>query len=280
MVAPAAHPVQTLREHATALEAALSVCLADPHSKAVHKVRTETRRIEAQLALLALIPGLPSYGDEAKKALKRLRKLRRGAGRVRDLDVQRKLIKEQATEAPAAQQSREDKTMARDLRRMRKLRKRQRKSAARDLLHLIEKRGPKISAALEEVLAALEPYEDLSLSITELLDLVDRGFSHQEALHLRSPSEDQLHDLRKAAKVARYQAENAAESTTAKLAADRYQQLQDQGGQWHDWLQLACDAEDELGGQHAAALRFTALRDQHLTAFRDCLDAAAALSAK
>jgi CHAD domain-containing protein len=273
MADASAHPVQTLREHATALEAAMSVCLSDPKVKAVHKIRTETRRIEAQLALLALIPNLPSYRKEANKVLKRLRKLRRAAGKVRDFDVQRKLIKEHAPTTNGAKPPGDgDRHLASDPKYMRKLRKRLREKAADDLLDIIRRHGPKVSAALEDLLALLEPAQGLNLSANELLRLVDRGFSHQPSLGIRNPSEDQLHDIRKAAKVARYQAENVPDSASARLAAQRYEQLQEQGGEWHDWLQLAAAAADELGKQHATATLFADLRDEHLATFRSSLE--------
>ena len=86
------YPVQVLREHTVALEAALSVCLAHPTHKPVHRLRTETRRIEAQLLLLAELPEMPKHRTEADRLRKSLRRLRRAAGVVRDLDVQRRRL--------------------------------------------------------------------------------------------------------------------------------------------------------------------------------------------
>ncbi len=88
---PTVQPVRTLREHVTALEAAMMVCLADPRPRAVHRLRTMTRRIEGQLALLAMLPA--SLCKQSAKKLRRiLKKFRRAAGEVRDLDVQVDLI--------------------------------------------------------------------------------------------------------------------------------------------------------------------------------------------
>src|ERR1700744_501206 len=87
-----AKPIQTLQQLVTSLEAALSVNLADPDRKAVHELRSETRRIEAQLELLHMVRGLPPYKTEAESLLRRLARLRRLAGKVRDCDVQRKLL--------------------------------------------------------------------------------------------------------------------------------------------------------------------------------------------
>lgn len=84
------YPVRVLRAHVTELEAALAVCLAEPAARAVHRLRTGTRRVEAQLLLLALLPGLPEHRRETARLGRELRRLRRAAGEVRDLDVHRK----------------------------------------------------------------------------------------------------------------------------------------------------------------------------------------------
>jgi CHAD domain-containing protein len=103
---PAATPVEELRKQAGRLEAALSVGVATPTTKAVHELRSSTRRVEAQLELLATVKGLPPYRPAARKVSRRLEKLRRVAGRVRDCDVQDKLLKDEdhamssAVEAP------------------------------------------------------------------------------------------------------------------------------------------------------------------------------------
>ena len=89
-----AYPVQVLREHIIALEAALSVCLAEPAHKPVHRLRTETRRVEAQLTLLGLLPGMPEHEEHATALRKELRRLRRAAGEVRDMDVLRRLLEQ------------------------------------------------------------------------------------------------------------------------------------------------------------------------------------------
>ena len=98
-MAAAAHPVRTLRELVTSLGAAITLVLADPKPRSIHDLRTGTRRIEAQLELLALLPDLPRHAKPAKKAGKLLRKVRRAAGSVRDLDVQRNIVASKSREA-------------------------------------------------------------------------------------------------------------------------------------------------------------------------------------
>ena len=60
MNASTAYPVKILHEHLRELEGAITACLADPGHKPVHKLRTETRRVEALLVLLAWYRNFPN----------------------------------------------------------------------------------------------------------------------------------------------------------------------------------------------------------------------------
>ena len=259
------HPISSLREHATALEAAITVCLGEPTPHAVHKLRTESRRIEAHLDLLNRLKDLPPFRNKAAKALRQLSKLRRAAGRVRDLDVQQKLIDNHLPDDSI--QSRKDRDNLHQV--TAKLRKR----ATRKLLKLLNKRQQKISRRLEALLDALKPAESLTLSPADLLALADKDFRNTHAVLMRTPSDEHLHGIRKAAKLARYQLELAPTSVQAKRAAKRYHSLQESGGQWHDWLALADVATHELGDNHPTATLYTELRDQHLDGYRSRLEA-------
>src|SRR6201996_7319703 len=112
---PTATPLEQLREQAKRLEAALSVVVATPSAKAVHELRSSTRRVEAPLEPRAPIKGLPPYKAAAQKVQRRLEKLRRVAGKVRDCDVQDKLLKDEdhsissTVEAPSDLKSTQDK---------------------------------------------------------------------------------------------------------------------------------------------------------------------------
>ncbi|WP_158819738.1 CHAD domain-containing protein [Granulicella sp. S156] len=282
MANPTTSPVRTLREHTLALQEAMTVCLSKPRPRAVHKVRTEAGRIEAQLELLNLLKKLPSHRSETARVLRLLKKIRRAAGRVRDLDVQRKLLKPPVANNPedpatedAEQQtphSASELSESADLTELRQIRKRRRKRAARKLLKLLDKRQKKLAAAFDALLTALEPVQDLQLPAAELLQLIDQRFRGTHALIIRHPSSEHLHSIRKAARVARYQAEIAPDSAAAIRAAQRYEALQVAGGQWHDTLSLAADAATELGDNHAAAVSFGQQRDQHLAAYRALLE--------
>src|ERR1700743_3409491 len=79
MASKTVHPVETLREHATALEAAMTVVLPDPRKPAVHKVRAMVRRLEAQVELLAQLAALPAGSAGTGEVHRRVREMGRGA---------------------------------------------------------------------------------------------------------------------------------------------------------------------------------------------------------
>jgi CHAD domain-containing protein len=257
----AAYPVRTLREMVTALEAAITLTVAEAKPKSVHKLRTTTRRLEAQLELLALVPNLPDHGKPATKAKKLLKGLRRQAGRVRDLDVQRKLTKGQPPR------------LEKEARHLRKMFKRQRKDEADDLLGALEKYQPKLTRALERLLDALGPAEDLTVPAPQLIQITLRWYRHN--IPVTAPQDaDQLHAVRKSAKLARYMAESAspaqesAKSNAIARLARTFESLQQSGGDWHDWLTLSQIAGREFGSSSQLTRSFTGQCEKSLAAYQ------------
>ncbi len=57
----------------------------------------------------------------------------------------------------------------------------------------------------------------------------------------------------------------------AHRLATRYGDIQQAGGQWHDWLLLAQVASDELGKSSKLAKRFTSRADRSLRAYKRLL---------
>src|SRR5215469_659361 len=256
---PAATPVEQLREQAKRLEAALSVGVARPTPKAVHELRSSTRRVEAQLDLLAMVKGLPSYKAEAEKVHRRLEKLRRIAGKVRDCDVQERLLRDEdhtmssAIEAPAdLQQAQEQLSEKIDESRQRFERK---------LLAAIEQQLPRLARDTEKLLAALKPANNSKVPVAELLLIIHHRM--QGMLSSHEHGEEHLHELRKTAKRARYQCE-AMPGPQAAVAAKRLEELQDAGGIWHDLLDLATVCHEELGPEHPLSRVLEHLRDERL----------------
>lgn len=248
-------PVQVLGELAISLEAAVLECLAKPGKKAVHAIRTSTRRIEAQLELLSMLEGLPEHGREVSKVRKLLKKLRGAAGTVRDLDVQRTLIKgESATNV-------RNRALAKEGKRLRTELKRVREDEAEKLVALLERDQSKLPRALAALLNTLEPARETRIGQARVVSLIRewyRKHAKPSVEGAQAGEEEQLHAVRKVAKLARYLGEAAPESAAAarKLAA-RFESMQEAGGQWHDWMQLADVAADALGRSAALPQRFT-----------------------
>jgi CHAD domain-containing protein len=267
--AQSAHPIETLREAVTSLEAAALLCLARPGRKRVHELRVSTRRVEAQLTLLSLLPKLPPHDHEADKAHRLLKKLRRAAGCVRDIDVQRDLIRNEAAGAP--------RKLRADARTLRRTLKRQRDHEASALLRLLNKQRDRLPRVFEDLLSTLEPRQSLALTQTQLVALVRRWYaqpadhspSSAAALPVASDDPQALHAIRKRAKLARYLADSAPETAHAahRLAA-HFEDLQQSGGQWHDWLILSEIADDELGDYSELPHRFAAHAETALHDFR------------
>ncbi len=263
----AATPIEQLREQAKRLEAALSVGVASSTAKAVHELRSSTRRVEAQLELLATVKGLPPHKPEAGKVHRRLEKLRRIAGKVRDCDVQDKLLKDEdhaissAIEAPSDLRSTQEKLR----RRIGKDRRRN----ERKLIAAIERQLPKLARDTEELLTALKPAKDTEAPVDDLLATIE--LKMQQMLRSRERGEEHLHDLRKVAKRARYQCE-AMPGPAAAAMARRLEDLQDAGGAWHDLLDLATVSHKNLGAEHPLSRLLEHLRDERLDHYLANLD--------
>jgi CHAD domain-containing protein len=254
-----ATPVARLREQAKRLEAALSVGVSTPTVKAVHELRSATRRVEAQLELLSMMHGLPAYRTEAGKVLRRLETLRKRAGRVRDCDVHLKLLEDKAGEMRSLPETTAAFAKSKD-----KLQKRLTKRRARKenkLLATIERQLPRLARDTEKLLKALKDAEDREASVSEMLRLIDHKFDRNLQSH--QSGEEHLHDLRKSAKRARYQCEGLPGPQAASLAR-RLEQLQDAGGSWHDLLDLTKSCHAALGVDHPVSRVFEHVRDEHL----------------
>jgi CHAD domain-containing protein len=262
-----ANPLESLRETTTSLEAAVLLCLAKPRKEAVHRLRTTTRRIEAQLELFAMLPGVPLHDQQQHKALRLLKKLRRGAGQVRDLDVQRDLIRDEAAEGRGAPHSlREIRKQARELRRELK---HQRDQQAGHLLHLLHKRQTQLALVFEDLLDSLAPARPVTLSDEKLAALVRDWYGRDPSPHSAAGDVQALHAIRKRAKLARYLAETAPESApAARRLATRFEHLQQAGGEWHDWLLLTDLASNKLGDSAELPRRFAAQAERSLNTFK------------
>lgn len=262
-----ARPVHTLREHASRLEAAVTVSLAKSKPKAVHALRSETRRVEAQMELLAMLHQVPAHRAEADKVLRRLKKLRSVAGKVRDCDVQRKLLKNGGAGLTTAPEASKD--VPQNEKRLRKVLGRDRDRYEKRLRATVSQQQKKLAGDLEMLLDALKPNEEFEASSAALLKQVTDRFVR--VLYTNSAGEEHLHDLRKTAKRARYQCESLTGPEAAAMAKE-FEGLQDAGGEWHDLLELAIRAHDEFGADHPLSRVLEHRRDQHLDHYTQLLD--------
>jgi CHAD domain-containing protein len=210
-----------------------------------------------------MLPQLPQHKQQRQKALRLLKKLRRAAGRVRDLDVQRQLIREEAAASHGA--------LRKEARHLRRELKRKRDDEAAHLLKLLHKQTANLRPVFEKLLHTLAPAESLALSEAQLTGLAHNLYAHPISGPTPAAHNDtaQLHALRKRAKLARYLAESAPLSAaSAHRLAAHFEKLQEAGGKWHDWLLLTNIATGELGHSASLAERFAAHTRSSLRTFK------------
>ena len=259
---------ENVRRLAAKLRENLMQCGEDPGVDAVHDTRTGTRRLQATLEnLLREVPVGEPLQSAAVAAMKLLKKIRHAAGAVRDLDVHRKLL-EKLVRRDAGQEGekmRENATavtpglvetpeaglrgkvveqQAGDLDAWLKHRRDELAHGLRwhapELVDKLDKRMEELEAALQEKSARRSRKKapgvvalDRFARLTTEMQVLDAG---------------NLHDFRKGAKKARYVAELAARGDEqAKQVGEALKKLQDEIGDWHDWLVLAEEAHTALG---------------------------------
>lgn len=266
---------ENIRQLAAPLRENLARCAEDPDVDPIHETRTGTRRLQATLE--TLVRDLPpdEAGERVRTAamalMRVLKKIRRAAGPVRDLDVHRKLLgkltrwalgKKQgdaagsearkpalvdepdALESPAAGLRYEGLAGQADhldswLKHRRSETAAAMQAQAADLVGKLDKR----LAALEQALSGPTRRSRKRAPGVVALDSFARLATEMQ--HLDAGN---LHDFRKGAKKARYVAELAAQGDTqAQQVGGSLKKLQDEIGDWHDWLVLAEEAQTALG---------------------------------
>jgi CHAD domain-containing protein len=235
------YPVGTLRAQVTGLDTAIAQVLARPKKDAVHGLRKATRKVEAQLEVIAALGRQEALFEAAGKPAKKVRKLlgtvRKAAGKVRDLDVQRRLAKEMTDTGTSKKIRKEAKELRRQL-------KTEREQEAEMLVAMLERHALKLEPRLERLLQELEPAAHVGMSAKEL-EVLTRGFyaARRESAEREKQPVDRMHGVRKAAKLARYMVEDGV----APRVVDEYEAVQESGGHWHDVLTLRDIAEERLG---------------------------------
>jgi CHAD domain-containing protein len=292
-----------VRQLTAALKQNLELCAKEATVDAVHDIRTGTRRIEAMLDTMLRERVSPLQGDNAAGAaltkpddtallkaaqswLRLLKKIRRTAAPVRDLDVHRKLLLKfkrpkktspsAGTDSQAVAQSAESHLTsanptdapANPVQQQSEDLDAWLKHTRQDHAGPLVKGAPKWAHRVEAQLAALEEAlgqhssrrkTSRNAAITAL-DAFARLSSQMQQLDAGN-----LHDFRKGAKKARYMAESGGDEQ-AGAVGKALKKLQDEIGDWHDWLMLAEEAHEALGevGAQLTAL-IEAQRDRHYT---------------
>ena len=273
--------LQNIRRLAETLRENLMKCADNPDEDPVHDLRTGTRRLQASLENLLRELRSGDAGqllrDATETMLRLLKKVRRAAGPVRDLDVHRKLLDKLVKRAtgvpdkkdtrtgrqepkpgprlvgqPDALETREAGLRATDVQgqagHLDDWLKHRRNRQSRPLQKEAAIAAGKLDKRLAELEAALRADSQRTRNTpAALMALESFARLATEMQHLHAGN---LHEFRKGAKKARYVAELAAQDDAfAGRVAKALKKLQDEIGDWHDWLVLAEEAHAALGDQ-------------------------------
>jgi CHAD domain-containing protein len=199
----------------------------------VHLIRTTSRRLEALLETL---------GDKSdrkqRKLQKRLKRLRRGAGAVRDVDVQIAALRKLKI---GREQERKERLM--------QALNEQRGEREQELAKaLADKDVQKVRKALRrwsDEIGSAEPGVQPDSTGTGDCDEVSATLRMFATLarRMRSLTPENLHAYRTRCKRMRYVAEIAGNRPETRRVVEPLKRIQDAVGDWHDWLTLTQTAE-------------------------------------
>lgn len=268
------------------LNSAMLVAQTSADKSPVHRLRTSTRRLEAQLALLDLLPGLPPHVDEAAEVHRLLRRVRRAAATVRDLDVQIDMVQADMPDSAAVHIGSPGDLVRRESHRLLKKLNKRRMREAQGLTGTLKTESQGLEAALLALQNTLRPApgaKPFTVSATEINERIQGWFADRSRAVLRADrhpngayalqrlqhlNAEMLHDMRKVAKQCRYMAESLPEnSPEARRLAQRFEYLQEAGGVWHDWLALEEVADRVFGKKGPLTTRYRNHRDAALAEF-------------
>ena len=239
---------------------AVMFCRAEPGTKAVHRVRTGARRLEALLFKVAEDhPQATGLQSALKGALKQVGRIRKAAGTVRDLDVQMGLAEEVADALRLRKRGEAREEITDEYERLDGYLRRKRKKRSVILDTELKKSELKMERSLEGIadeIASLTSHPP-SLLVTA------RRWTRLTAARMGELNEGNLHEYRKRTKAARYVAEEQEGPAALRFAA-KLRQVQDVIGAWHDWALLSELAVEVLGGDAAMTAAFVLRRKRSL----------------
>ena len=287
-----------IRRLARALRANLVKCGEDPAVRTVHHTRTGTRRLQATLENLVRETPEGESGEAlricAQKMMRHLKEIRRAAAPVRDFDVHRKLLEGIAARTPepvalpdvmqqresalarseqiavgagaggsgSPQAGGESSAAVSEAEQLDAWLKHSRRAAA----DALQSRAGKMAAKLDRRLAGLEKaMEGVRFAEAQSPAFLALGSFARLATEMQLLHAENLHQFRKGTKKARYIAELAGKGDRdAARIARSLRSLQDQIGDWHDWLVLVEEAGTALGAETGGLAEvLEAQRDQH-----------------
>jgi len=278
--------LEHLRKLTATLRANLEKCAADPDIDPVHDVRTGTRRVQATVEAVLRERSDASLKEATDKWLRVLKRIRRAAAPVRDLDVHRKLlhklvkygskkegagatapgidatgpspnlVEAPATELPTNPVADQAAHLDAWLHHARQHNATTLKKKAVKFLPKFDEDASAFEAALQHVRRSRHRFRGAAVVA---LESFARLVHEMEQLNAGN-----LHDFRKGAKKARYIAESAAEDAHALAVGKALKKLQDDIGDWHDWLVLADESRTALGDSSNELIALLdAERDRH-----------------
>jgi len=234
-----AQPIKGLTKDLAKVVARLSDGATTP--KNIHRLRTTIRRIESLVSYAH-----PDLGKKLERSLETLEDLRKRAGKVRNADVQRKLLDKIGNGSTA-----KDRKALLDI-----LDKKREKQAERLNSALTKCADTKFFSRMDRVAGKvalgpsaphqlLAPLEEAHSQLARLA----ADFSSRQSLR-----PNRLHEARIQLKKIRYLAELADESPEGKVFVDEIKAVQDTLGEWHDWEELTRLRAKHFAGRGNCAL--------------------------
>lgn len=192
----------------------------------VHRLRTTVRRLEVHLE------APPS------KIAKALKKLRKRAGKARDLDVHLDLLK------PELLTTNGRKEAFKAQKKLRSILQEKRDCQRSELRDIVEDYAPLLEAQLPEL---IEGRHEQALPMQAARQKASRARQSFLNKTKKIPENPQaLHRLRIETKKLRYSLEPLQFCPQAAALVEKFKQVQDAIGEWHDWATLGQLAEDHL----------------------------------
>jgi len=272
-----------MRKLTATLRGNLGKCATDPGIDSVHDLRTGTRRLQAMVEAILRERDDDTLREPAEEWLDALKKMRRAAAPVRDLDVHRKLLQKLVKYGQGNDDAEAGSVVTSDSPNLIETPEAALPThpVAHQAEHLdawlhharqhnasgLKKRAAKLMSKFDSEADAFES----SLAQVPRMRRRPRSAavvaleSFARLVHeMQQLDANNLHDFRKGAKKARYIAESAAEDAHALAVGKALKRLQDDIGDWHDWLVLSDEARAALGdeGKDLIAM-LDAERDRH-----------------